>query len=75
MNNSLIANNTLDTYIKNKFGAYNSNNFYMKIRIFSNNNSNYYYYRLKYSVDLDNYICNLNSIIFEKIENNTIQKY
>lgn len=75
MNNSLIAKNTLDTYIKNKFGAYTPNNFYMKIRIFSNNNSNYYYYRLKYSVYLDNYICNLHSIIFEKIENNTIQKY
>ena len=75
MNNSLIRENSFDAYIKNKFGAYDPNNFYMKIRIFSNNNSNYYYYRLKYSVDLDNYICNLHSIIFEKIENNTIQKY
>ena len=74
MNNSLIENNSFNTYIKNKFGAYDPTNFYMKIRIF-NNNSNYYYYRLKYTTDLDNYMCNLHSIIFEKIENNTIQKY
>lgn len=75
MNNSLIKNNSFDAYIKYKFGSQNPNNFYMKIRIFSNNNSNYYYYRLKYNLSLDNYTWNLISIIFEKIENNTIQKY
>ena len=74
MNNSLIQNNYFDTYIKQKFGSQKTNNFYMKIRIFSNNNSNYYYYKLKYNLGLD-YTWNLISIIFEKIENNTIQKY
>ena len=75
MNNSLIEYNSFWPYIKNKFGSINPDNFYIKIRIFSNNNSNYYYYRLKYDIDFDNYMCILNSIIFEKIENNTIQKY
>lgn len=75
MNNSLIKKNSLDAYIKYKFGSQRSDSFYMKIRIFSNNNSNYYYYRLKYNLALDNYAWNLFSIIFEKIENNTIQKY
>lgn len=74
MNNSLINNDYFDAYLKYKFGSQSSDNFYMKIRIFSNNNSNYYYYRLKYNLDLD-YKWNLISIIFEKIENNTIQKY
>lgn len=75
MNNSLIEKNSFSTYIKNKFGSKDLNNFYIKIRIFKNNNSNYYYYRLKYDIDLENYTFYLNSIIFEKIENNTIQKY
>lgn len=74
MNNSLIKNDSFDAYLKYKFGSQRSDNFYMKIRIFSNNNSNYYYYRLKYNLALD-YKWNLISIIFEKIENNTIQKY
>lgn len=74
MNDSLIDKNSLTAYIKNKFGSKDPDNFYMKIRIFSNNNSNYYYYRLKYNLALD-YKWNLISIIFEKIENNTIQKY
>ena len=74
MNNSLIDKNSFQFYIKNKFGSRNPTAFYMKIRIF-NNNSNYYYYRLKFDIDFQNYICNLSSIIFEKIKNNTIQKY
>lgn len=75
MNRSLKITNSFNIYTKNKFGSKDSNNFYIKIRIFSNNNSNYYYYRLKYNIDLENYTWNLISIIFEKIKNNTIQKY